>query len=155
MFSCEFCGISKNNFFIEHLWWQLLFIYRHYISTFVEAKTKFIRCFFMETSFVFLFFKLFFIFYFVQLYWHPQTMLLGCQCVIVFRSSRTEVFCRKRCSQKFHKIHRKKSAPEPQACNFIKKETLTQVFSCEFCEICKDTFSTEHLVTTASEIRFS
>ena len=23
----------------------------------------------------------------------------------------------------------------PQACNFIKKETLTQVFSCEFCEI--------------------
>ena len=22
----------------------------------------------------------------------------------------------------------------PEACNFIKKETLTQVFSCEFCE---------------------
>ena len=29
----------------------------------------------------------------------------------------------------------------PQACNFIKKETLAQVFSCEFCEIAKDTFS--------------
>ena len=28
-------------------------------------------------------------------------------------------------------------------CNFIEKETLAQVFSCEFCEICKDTFSTE------------
>ena len=28
-----------------------------------------------------------------------------------------------------------------QACNFIKKETLAQVFSCEFCEISKDTFS--------------
>ena len=26
------------------------------------------------------------------------------------------------------------------ACNFIKKETLTQVFSCEFCEIFKKTF---------------
>ena len=26
------------------------------------------------------------------------------------------------------------------ACNFIKKETLTQVFSCEFCEISKNTF---------------
>ena len=25
-------------------------------------------------------------------------------------------------------------------CNFIKKETLTQVFSCEFCEISKNTF---------------
>ena len=27
-----------------------------------------------------------------------------------------------------------------QACNFIKKETLTQLFSCEFCEIYKNTF---------------
>ena len=27
------------------------------------------------------------------------------------------------------------------AYNFIKKETLTQVFSCEFCGISKDTFS--------------
>ena len=26
------------------------------------------------------------------------------------------------------------------ACNFIKKETLVQVFSCEFCEISKDAF---------------
>ena len=32
--------------------------------------------------------------------------------------------------------------------NFIKKETLTQVFSCEFCEIFKNTFFTEHLWTT-------
>ena len=28
-----------------------------------------------------------------------------------------------------------------QACNFIKKEALAQVFSCEFCEISKNTFS--------------
>ena len=27
------------------------------------------------------------------------------------------------------------------ACNFIKKETLAQVFSCGFCEISKNTFS--------------
>ena len=26
------------------------------------------------------------------------------------------------------------------ACNFIKKETLAQMFSCEFCEIFKNTF---------------
>ena len=37
-----------------------------------------------------------------------------------------------------------------QACNFIKKETLAQVFSYEFCEISKNTFFTEHLRTTAS-----
>ena len=43
-----------------------------------------------------------------------------------------EVFCKKR------------------PANFIKKEPLPQVFSCEFCEISKNTFFTEHLRTTAS-----
>ena len=28
----------------------------------------------------------------------------------------------------------------PKACNFFKKETLEQVFSCEFCEISQNTF---------------
>ena len=37
-----------------------------------------------------------------------------------------------------------------QSCNFIKKQTLALVFSCEFCEISKNTFFTEHLWTTAS-----
>ena len=36
----------------------------------------------------------------------------------------------------------------PHACNFIKKETLSQVFSCEFCKVSKNTFFTEHLWTT-------
>ena len=35
-----------------------------------------------------------------------------------------------------------------EACNFIKKETLTQVI---FCEIFKNTFFTERLRTTAFE----
>ena len=60
--------------------------------------------------------------------------------------------CKKR---KFRKIHRKTLVPEPffnkaQACNFIKKETLAQVFSCEFWNISKNTFFTEHIRTTAS-----
>ena len=39
----------------------------------------------------------------------------------------------------------------PQACSFIKKETLAQAFSCEYCEISKNTFFfTEQLRTTAS-----
>ena len=32
-----------------------------------------------------------------------------------------------------------------QACNVIKNKTLAQVFSCEFCEIFKNTFFTEDL----------
>ena len=43
------------------------------------------------------------------------------------------------------------SKKQPQeVCNFINKETLAQVFSCEFCEISKNTFFTEHLWATAS-----
>ena len=38
-----------------------------------------------------------------------------------------------------------------QANNFIKLETLAQVFSCEFCEISKDTFFKEHVWATASK----
>ena len=59
------------------------------------------------------------------------------------------------CSQKFCKIHKINSCARVsfliRACNFIKKETLTQVLSCEFCEISKNTFFTERLWTTASE----
>ena len=40
-----------------------------------------------------------------------------------------------------------------QAYNFINKETLVQVFSCEFCKISKNTFFTKHLWTSASEQR--
>ena len=50
----------------------------------------------------------------------------------------------------------KRSVPEPffnkvagVAWNSINKETLAQVFSCEFCEIFKNTYFTEHLRTTA------
>ena len=39
------------------------------------------------------------------------------------------------------------------ACNFIKKEAVAQVFSCEFCEISKSAFFTEHLRVTASVLR--
>ena len=38
------------------------------------------------------------------------------------------------------------------ACNFIKKEALAQVFSCEFSEISKNTFFIEHLRAAASNI---
>ena len=41
-------------------------------------------------------------------------------------------------------------SPVPEACNFIKKEALAQVLSCEFYKISKNTSSTEHLLTTAS-----
>ena len=42
------------------------------------------------------------------------------------------------------------SADLRQAYNFIKKETLAKVFSCEFCEISKNACFTEDLPVTAS-----
>ena len=60
----------------------------------------------------------------------------------------------------FHKILRKTPVPKPlfllklpEACNFIKKETLAQLLFCEFCKIFKNTFFTEHLRVIASDIR--
>ena len=37
-----------------------------------------------------------------------------------------------------------------ESCNFIKNKPLAQVFSCEFCEISKNTFFAEHLLATTS-----
>ena len=41
------------------------------------------------------------------------------------------------------------------ACNFIKKETLTRVLSCEFCEISKNTFSWRTPPVAASTLELS
>ena len=47
--------------------------------------------------------------------------------------------------KKFPKFHRKTPLSESR---FLKKETPTQVFSCEICEIFKNTYFEEHLRTT-------
>ena len=36
-----------------------------------------------------------------------------------------------------------------EACNFIKKDTSAQVFSCEFCKFFNNTFFTENFQVTA------
>ena len=62
------------------------------------------------------------------------------KCVNLQRQA-LEVSCKKRCSEKFRKIHKKAPAPE---------SSLRLVFSWEFCEILKNTFLTEQLRATAS-----
>ena len=66
----------------------------------------------------------------------------------MYRSSHLEVFYKKGVLRNFAKFAKKLLCKSlffnkvvGGACNFIKKETLTQVFSCEFCEISKNTFS--------------
>ena len=43
----------------------------------------------------------------------------------------------------------------PKACNFIKKETLAQVFSCEFCQISKNNFLLRTPLVAASIVSSS
>ena len=75
-----------------------------------------------------------------------------------------EVFCEKGVHRNFTKFigeylcqslfFNKVAGLRPQACNFIKKETMAQVFSCESWEISKNTFFTEHVWATASAYSF-
>ena len=44
---------------------------------------------------------------------------------------------------------------QAEACNFVKKETLTQLFSWEFREISKKTVFIEHLRTTVSDLLYN
>ena len=75
----------------------------------------------------------------------------------VIRSSYLEVSCKKGVL-KIRRIHRKTPVPDSlfkwsygsHLPTLLKKETLTQVFSCEFCEIFKNIFFTEHLRASAS-----
>ena len=74
------------------------------------------------------------------------------------RSSRPKVFCKKGVLGNFAKFTGKHLCQSlffnkvaGGACNFIKKETLAQVFSCEFCEISKNTFSQRTPLVGASQ----
>ena len=58
---------------------------------------------------------------------------------------RSDVSCQKVLLQNFAKFNGKHLC-QSEACNFIKKETLAQVFSCEFYEIFKKTFFTEYRI---------
>ena len=71
--------------------------------------------------------------------------------------SRPEVFCKKGVLGNFAKFTGKHLCQSlffnkvaGAACNFIKKEILAQLFSCEFCEISKNTFSQRTPLVAAS-----
>ena len=73
-------------------------------------------------------------------------------CVLIwYRSSHRRFSVKKGVLRNFAKFTGK------QLCQslLLKKESLAQVFSCEFFEISKNTFSTEHLRTTASAGTFT
>ena len=100
---------------------------------------------------------------FEQLYFHEVFVHLNFRCCACSRamSFKTEckftlkrqkqppeVFCKKGSSKNFAKF----TGEHLYQSLFFKKETLAQAFSCEFCEISKNAFFTEQLLTTASDV---
>ena len=74
------------------------------------------------------------------------------------RSSRPEVFYKKVDLRNFAKFIRKDLCQSllfnliiASTCNFIKKETLAQVFPCEFCEIFQNTYFYRTPLVAASD----
>ena len=71
----------------------------------------------------------------------------------ISRDSCMELFCKKGVLRNFTKFKGKhlyrslsfNKVAGPRPATLLKKETLVQVFSCEFCELCKNTFLIEHL----------
>ena len=73
-----------------------------------------------------------------------EMLFFGNDPLVSFRSSHPGVFCKKRILKNFKKFTEKHlhdgDSCKPRACNFIKKETPTQVFY-KFCEILKNTIN--------------
>ena len=74
----------------------------------------------------------------------------------LIRSNHQEVFCKKDVLKKFAKSTGKHLCQSPflnkvagATYNFIKIDTLAQVFPCEFCEFFKNIFFAEHLLVIA------
>ena len=71
-----------------------------------------------------------------------------------FRSNYWRCSLRKGILRNFAKIHRKTAVSKSffnKVAGLSPEETLAQVFSCEFCDISKNTFFTEHLWVIASD----
>ena len=69
-----------------------------------------------------------------------------------YRSNHRRSSVKKDILRNFAKFTGKHLYQIPFLTRFFKKETLAQVFSCEFCESSKDTFFTELLRTTVSSV---
>ena len=84
---------------------------------------------------------------FLKFSWFLRHIVLNL--LLLFRSSHQRCSVRKGVLRNFAKFTGK-HLRQGLFFNFIKKETLTQVFFCDFCEIFKNNFLTEHLRSTAT-----
>ena len=128
---CNFRGITNSNYYILEAEFCMTFCMKFCDSSFYEGE-----CFHKKFQFkIILKFK--------------DCNLMICE-ESILRSSRPEVFYKKGVLRNLAKFTEKQLCQSLffnkglQACNFIKKETLAQVFSC-FAKFLRTTFFIEHL----------
>ena len=94
------------------------------------------------------------LFFFGLKLWKVDNQKPECFILMFAESSHPEVFCKKGVLGNFAKFTGKHlyQSPfcRPHSCTFIEKETLAQVFSCEFCEISKNTYFHRTTLVAAS-----
>ena len=88
---------------------------------------------------------------------HKENSQIHKEMTETLRNSRPDVFCKKVFLEISQNSQKNTCARvsfliklQAQPCNVIKKETLAQVFSCEFCQISKNTFSYRTPLAAAS-----
>ena len=92
-----------------------------------------------------------------KLIWQTRFFVLKKECVILIVLLKTLLLCFRHIKKISEAVVQKCSVKKvfleisPQACNFIKKGALVQVFSCEFCKISQNTFSYRTPLVAASE----
>ena len=131
VFSCEFWGIFKKACFTDHLRSNasaFSFSLQFYLNRTLAGRASILKK--------------------ISQWWllyctHTTRCYLSVSLYIQhLQKQPPEVFCKKKM---FLKISQK-------TCNFLKKEILAQVFSCEFCEIPKNMFSTEPAAETSRRL---
>ena len=95
--------------------------------------------------------------YITDIWWGPPLclFLVSCSLTGLIHDTKLGKLLKKGAYRNLTKVtgkHLYQSLFQPQAWNFIKKETLAQVFSCEFCEISKNTFLNRTPLVAASEV---
>ena len=121
LFSFKFAAHFQNPFLLEHLWRAAFIDWCVF-----EVRVTILNPFRANVFFLYPLYTFGFLMFLVR---------IDGTC----RGSRPEVFCKNGVLRNFCRSHMS------EACNFIKKETLAQVFSCKFFEISKNISFTEHL----------
>ena len=138
MFSCEYYKIFKNTYFEKHL--QMTASVNSRSTIFQESLALPFKCLNFWSSHILIWLAFFFAVLTVGPFFRTQYIMVG----FCSRSSCPHIICKKVFLEILQNSQEKTCARVSFLIFFFQKETLAHVFYCEFCEIPKNIFFTEH-----------